>query len=80
MDPLTVALIVAASVVGYTFGAGATGVLVYRASDDDLFFAFLGGILWPAVLPLVAGVEAARYLTAPKRAALPEARTRKDLP
>lgn len=79
MDPLTIALIVVASVVGYGFGAGVAGTITYRATRDE-FLAFLGGLLWPLALPLIAGVATARYLTAPKRAALPEARTRKDLP
>lgn len=80
MDPLTIALVVGASVVAYAFGAGASGVLVYRSTDKDPFLAFWGGLLWPAFLPLIAGIAAARHITAPKRAALPEARTQKDLP
>ncbi len=80
MDLLVIALIVVASVVGYAFGAGAVGMLAYRASDDDPFVAFWCGLLWPAALPLITGVAAVRHLTAPKRADLPEARTRKDLP
>lgn len=75
MDPLTIALIVVASIVGYGFCAGVTRALAHRAVHDEAL-AFWSGLLWPLVLPLIAGVAVVHRLTASKRAALPEARTR----
>jgi hypothetical protein len=71
MDPLTIALIAVAVVIGYGFGIGATHAMLVsrRAGDEATVF---GSMLWPLALPALLGAAAVRRLTAPRRAALPE--------
>lgn len=80
MDLLVIALIVVASVVGYAFGAGASFVMAIRRLPGDDIGASLVALIWPIALPVMLGVSTGHWLAQPKRAALPEARTRKDLP
>lgn len=75
MPALTIAAIVVAIVVGYGFGAGAThAILVSRRASDEV--EVIGSVLWPLALPALLGAAAVRHLTAPRRAALPEARAK----
>lgn len=66
-----------AALAAYGIVAGVTYRLARRRVNDPPAAAFFAA-LWPVTIPAL--IVATRRLTAPKRAALPEARTRKDLP
>ena len=64
-------------IVAYGIVTGVTYHLARRRVNDPPAAAFFAA-LWPVMIPAL--IVATHRLTAPKRAALPEARTRKDLP
>lgn len=72
MDPITIALIVTASVVAYGTGYGATMATLQRHLEWDGDDASIASFVWPLVLPGCLGYLLVRQLGT--RRALPPAR------